>query len=76
MKFEPCFLTEYPSGKDIAVNPNLVRIIMQIGEETVDIVFDNECRVTIKGALVQTAEAGHIRHKLAFEDAIRDAKHG
>jgi hypothetical protein len=27
-------------------------------------------------ALVQTAEAGHIRHKLAFEDAIRDAKHG
>jgi hypothetical protein len=57
MKFEPCFLTEYPSGKDIAVNPNLVRIIMQIGEETVDIVFDNECRVTIKGTVASVAES-------------------
>ncbi|QBR72030.1 hypothetical protein CU048_12975 [Beijerinckiaceae bacterium] len=51
MAYGLCFLTESGTGKSIAINPQLVRLIIQIDENKVAIVFDNDLRVTIDGTV-------------------------
>jgi hypothetical protein len=59
MAYGLCFLTESGTGKSIAINPQLVRLIIQIDENKVAIVFDNDLRVTIDGTV--TSISGSLR---------------
>ncbi len=52
-----CFLKESGSGKDIAVNAQLVRLVKEIDETKVAIVFDNDLQITIDGTVTAIAEA-------------------
>jgi hypothetical protein len=53
------FLTESGSGKSIAVNPQLVRFVVQIDDKTVAIVFDKEHQIMVDGTVALISE--HLR---------------
>ena len=53
------FLTESGSGKSIAINPQLVRFVIQIDDNTVAIVFDEEHQIMVDGAVASISE--HLR---------------
>jgi hypothetical protein len=50
------FLTESGSGKSIAVNPQLVRFVVQIDDKTVAIVFDKEHQIMVDGTVALISE--------------------
>ena len=56
MKYELSFLTESGTGKKIAVNPLLVRLIIEIDEEKVAIVFDHGHQIRVDGTVATIAE--------------------
>ena len=56
MKYELSFLTESGSGKKIAVNPLLVRLIIEIDDEEVAIVFDHGHQIRVDGTVAMIAE--------------------
>jgi hypothetical protein len=56
MAYGLCFLTESGTGKSIAINPQLVRLIIQIDENKVAIVFDNDLKVTIDGTVTSISD--------------------
>ncbi len=52
-----CFLKESGSGKDIAVNAQLVRLVKEIDETKVAIFFDNDLQITVDGTVVSIVAA-------------------
>ncbi len=52
-----CFLKESGTGKDIAVNAQLVRLVMEIDTGRVAIVFDNDLQITVDGTVASIADA-------------------
>lgn len=59
MIYDLSFLTESGSGKSIAINPQLVRFVIEIGDKTVAIVFDKEHQVIVDGTVAKISE--HLR---------------
>jgi predicted GTPase len=57
MAYGLCFLTETGTGKSIAINPLLIRFIMEIDDNRVAIVFDNDLRVTIDGTVASICDS-------------------
>ena len=53
------FLTESGSGKSIAINPQLVRFVIEIDVKTVAIVFDKEHQIIVDGTVASVSE--HLR---------------
>jgi hypothetical protein len=52
-----CFLKESGTGKDIAVNAQLVHLVMEIDKEKVAIIFNNDLRVMVDGSVASTVTA-------------------
>ncbi|MFZ0557923.1 MAG: hypothetical protein WAN31_11280 [Methylovirgula sp.] len=52
-----CFLKESGSGKEMAVNAQLVRIVMEIDKERVAIIFDNDLQIIVDGTVASVADA-------------------
>jgi hypothetical protein len=52
-----CFLKESGSGKEMAVNTQHVRIVMEIDKERVAIIFDNDLQITVDGTVASVADA-------------------
>jgi hypothetical protein len=52
-----CFLKESGSGKDIAVNAQLVRLVKEIDETKVAIIFDNDLQITVDGTVTSIVAA-------------------
>lgn len=50
MAKEFCYLAESPSGKQVAINSDLVRVVVEIDARTTAIVFDAGHQVEVKGA--------------------------
>ena len=59
MIYDLSFLTESGSGKSIAINPQLVRFVIEIGDKTVAIVFDKEHQIIVDGTVASISE--HLR---------------
>jgi hypothetical protein len=59
MVYDLSFLTESESGKRIAINPQLVRFVIEIDDKRVGIVFDKEHRIIIDGTVAAVSE--HLR---------------
>jgi hypothetical protein len=59
MVYDLSFLTESGSGKSIAINPQLVRFVIQIDVKTVAIVFDKEHQIIVDGTVASVSE--HLR---------------
>jgi hypothetical protein len=59
MVYDLSFLTESESGKRIAINPQLVRFVVEIDDKKVGIVFDKEHRIIIDGTVASVSE--HLR---------------
>jgi hypothetical protein len=59
MVYDLSFLTESESGKRIAINPQLVRFVVEIDDKRVGIVFDKEHRIIIDGTVASVSE--HLR---------------
>ena len=59
MVYDLSFLTESGSGKSIAINPQLVRFVIEIDDKRVAIVFDKEHRIIIDGTVASVSE--HLR---------------
>jgi hypothetical protein len=59
MVYDLSFLTESESGKRIAINPQLVRFVVEIDDKRVGIVFDKEHRIIIDGTVAAVSE--HLR---------------
>ena len=59
MVYDLSFLTESESGKRIAINPQLVRFVIEIDDKRVGIVFDKEHRIIIDGTVASVSE--HLR---------------
>ena len=59
MVYDLSFLTESESGKRIAINPQLVRFVIEIDDKRVAIVFDKEHRIIIDGTVASVSE--HLR---------------
>jgi hypothetical protein len=51
MSFQMCLLQDAATDRKVAVNPQLVRIVVEDRPGLVEIVFDNECRVAIQGTV-------------------------
>ena len=51
MSFQMCLMQDAAADRKEAVNPQLVRIVTEDRPGLVEIVFDNECRVTINGTV-------------------------
>ena len=56
MVYDLSFLTESESGKRIAINPQLVRFVIEIDDKRVAIVFDKEHRIIIDGTVASVSE--------------------
>ncbi|MGB7245960.1 MAG: hypothetical protein WBC64_04725 [Methylovirgula sp.] len=52
-----CFLKESGSGKEMAVNAQLVRVVMEIDKERVAIIFDNDLQIIVDGTVASVADA-------------------
>ena len=59
MVYDLCFLKESGSGKSIAINPQLVRFVIEIDDKTVAIVFDKEHQIMVDGTVASISE--HLR---------------
>jgi hypothetical protein len=59
MVYDLSFLTESGSGKSIAINPQLVRFVIEIDDKKVAIVFDNEHQIMVDGTVASVSE--HLR---------------
>ena len=59
MIYDLSFLTESGSGKSIAINPQLVRFVIEIDVKTVAIVFDKEHQIIVDGTVASISE--HLR---------------
>jgi hypothetical protein len=59
MVYDLSFLTESGSGKSIAINPQLVRFVIEIDVKTVAIVFDKEHQIIVDGTVASVSE--HLR---------------
>ena len=59
MVYDLSFLTESGSGKSIAINPQLVRFVIEIDVKTVAIVFDKEHQIIVDGTVAGVSE--HLR---------------
>jgi hypothetical protein len=59
MVYDLSFLTESGSGKNIAVNPHLVRFVIKIDDKMVAIVFDKEHQIIVGGTVASISE--HLR---------------
>ncbi len=57
MAYGLCFLTESGTGKNIAINPLLVRLLMEIDKDRVAIVFDNDLQITIDGTVTSISDS-------------------
>jgi hypothetical protein len=57
MAYGFCFLAESGTGKSIAINPQLVRFLMEVDKDKVAIVFDNDLRVTIDGTVASISDS-------------------
>ncbi len=51
MSFQMCLLQDAATDRKVAVNPQLVRIVVEDRPGLVEIVFDNECKVAIQGTV-------------------------
>jgi hypothetical protein len=51
MAYGLCFLSESGTGKSIAINPHLVRLLMEIDKDKVAIVFDKDLQITVDGTV-------------------------
>jgi hypothetical protein len=51
MAYGLCFLSESGTGKNIAINPHLVRLLMETGKDKVAIVFDKDLQITVDGTV-------------------------
>ncbi len=51
MAYGLCFLSESGTGKNIAINPHLVRLLMEIDKDKVAIVFDKDLQITVDGTV-------------------------
>jgi hypothetical protein len=56
MVYDLTFLTESESGKRIAINPQLVRFVIEIDDKRVGVVFDKEHRIIIDGTVASISE--------------------
>jgi hypothetical protein len=56
MVYDLTFLTESESGKSIAINPQLVRFVIEIDDKRVGVVFDKEHRIIIDGTVASISE--------------------
>lgn len=56
MVYDLSFLTESESGKRIAINPQLVRFVIEIDDKRVGIIFDKEHRIIIDGTVAAVSE--------------------
>lgn len=59
MVYDLSFLTESGSGKSIAINPQLVRYVIEIDVKTVAIFFDKEHQINVDGTVAAISE--HLR---------------
>jgi hypothetical protein len=59
MVFDFSLVTESGSGKSIAINPQLVRFVIEIDDKTVAIVFDKEHQIIVDGTVASISE--HLR---------------
>jgi hypothetical protein len=59
MVYDLSFLTESGSGKSIAINPQLVRFVIEIDAKMVAIVFDKEHQIIVDGTVASVSE--HLR---------------
>ena len=59
MVYDLSFLTESGSGKSIAINPQLARLVIEIDAKTVAIVFDKEHQIIVDGTVASVSE--HLR---------------
>jgi hypothetical protein len=59
MVYDLTFLTESGSGKRIAINPHLVRFVIEINDKTVAIVFDQLHQINVDGTVASISE--HLR---------------
>ncbi len=59
MVYDLSFLTESGSGKSIAINPQLVRFVIEIDVKTVAIFFDKEHQINVDGTVAAISE--HLR---------------
>jgi hypothetical protein len=57
MVYDLSFFTESGSGKNIAINPQLVRFVIEI--KTVAIVFDQLHQINVEGTVASISE--HLR---------------
>jgi hypothetical protein len=59
MVYDLAFLTVSGSDKHIAINPQLVRFVVEINDKTVAIVFDQEHQIIVDGTVASISE--HLR---------------
>ena len=59
MVYDLSSFTESGSGKRIAVNPLLVRFVIEIDDKTVTVVFDKEHQIIVDGTVAGVSE--HLR---------------
>ncbi|HEY8033512.1 MAG TPA: hypothetical protein VIF02_14365 [Methylocella sp.] len=56
MVYDLSFLKESGSGKSIAINPQLVRFVIEIDVKTVAIFFDKEHHINVDGTVAAISE--------------------
>ncbi|SEF06353.1 hypothetical protein SAMN05519104_8194 [Rhizobiales bacterium GAS188] len=56
MTFDWCYVKRARDGKSIAVNPTLVRYVVEMDAKRSKIVFDGDHVVTIEGSHVEVAD--------------------
>lgn len=56
MAKEFCYLSESPSGRQVAINADLVRVVVEIDARTTAIVFDASHQVEVKGAFKEICQ--------------------
>jgi hypothetical protein len=59
MVYDLSFLTVSGTGKRIAINPHLVRFVIEINDKTVAIVFDQLHQINVDGIVASISE--HLR---------------
>ena len=59
MVYDLSFFTESGSGRNIAINPQLVRFVIEINDKTVAIVFDQLHQINVEGTVASISE--HLR---------------
>jgi hypothetical protein len=56
MVYDLTFFTESGSGRNIAINPQLVRFVVAMNDKTVAIVFDQLHQINVDGTVASIAE--------------------